>query len=116
MTAVAMTTETVGVSARLKDAAAAAVLAVLLCMPIVFLHADADMDGVLHPIPRPWPVAILAFLAFFGRLAALNFAEGRTHGARRQGGRNRRLARRGRQARCLGSASPPCSSTRCCCC
>jgi len=77
MTAVAMTTETVGVSARLKDAAAAAVLVVLLCMPIVFLHADADLDGVLHPIPRPWPVAILAFLAFFGRLAALNFAEGR---------------------------------------
>jgi branched-chain amino acid transport system permease protein len=77
MTAIAMTTETVGVSARLKDAAAAAVLVVLLCMPIVFLHADADMDGVLHPIPRPWPVAILAFLAFFGRLAALNFAEGR---------------------------------------
>ena len=77
MTAVAMTTETVGVSARLKDAAAAAALVVLLCMPIVFLHADADMDGVLHPIPRPWPVAILAFLAFFGRLAALNFAEGR---------------------------------------
>jgi branched-chain amino acid transport system permease protein len=77
MTAVAMTAETVGVSARLKDAAAAAVLVVLLCMPIVFLHADADMDGVLHPIPRPWPVAILAFLAFFGRLAALNFAEGR---------------------------------------
>ena len=42
MPAVAMTTETVGVSARLKDAAAAAGLVVLLCMPIVFLHADAD--------------------------------------------------------------------------
>ena len=41
----------------------------------MLLHADADMDGVLHPIPRPWPVAILAFLAFFGRLAALNFGE-----------------------------------------
>ena len=77
MTAVAMTTETVSVSARLKDAAAAAGLTVLLCLPIVLLHADADMDGVLHPIPRPWPVAILAFLAFFGRLAALNFAESR---------------------------------------
>src|ERR1700690_1757661 len=77
MTAVTMTAETVGFPTRLKEAASAAGLTVLLCMPIVFLHAEADLDGVLHPIPRPWPVAILAFLAFFGRLAALNFAEGR---------------------------------------
>ena len=29
---------------------------------------------MLHPIPRPWAVAIFAFLAFFGRLAVSNAA------------------------------------------
>jgi branched-chain amino acid transport system permease protein len=61
---------------RMKDAAAAAVLTVLLCVPIILFHADADIDGVLQPIPRPWAVAIFAVLAFFGRLAALNFTTG----------------------------------------
>jgi branched-chain amino acid transport system permease protein len=61
-------------SERYKDAAAAAVLAALLCVPIVLLYADADSEGFLHPVPRYWPVAIFAFLAFFGRLAVLNFA------------------------------------------
>ncbi len=77
MSAVTMTTETAGISTRLKEAAAAAALTVLLSVPIVLLHADADIDGVLHPIPRPWPVAIFAFLAFFGRLAVLNIGESR---------------------------------------
>jgi len=61
---------------RLKDAAAAAVLTVLLCVPIILFHADADIDGVLQPIPRPWAVAIFALLAFFGRLAVHNFSAG----------------------------------------
>ena len=77
MTAIAVTAETAGLSVRLKDAFAAAALTVLLCVPIILLHADADIDGVLHPIPRPWPVAIFAFLAFFGRLAVSNFVEDR---------------------------------------
>ncbi len=57
---------------RLKDATAAALLTVLLCVPIILLQAEADTDGVLHPIPRPWTVAIFALLAFFGRLAISN--------------------------------------------
>jgi len=61
---------------RMKDATGAAVLTVLLCVPIILIHADADIDGVLQPIPRPWAVAIFALLAFFGRLAALNFTTG----------------------------------------
>ena len=77
MTAIAVTAETAGLSVRLKDAFGAAALTALLAVPIVLLHADADMDGVLHPIPRPWPVAIFAFLAFFGRLAVSNFVEDR---------------------------------------
>jgi branched-chain amino acid transport system permease protein len=59
---------------RLKDAVAAAALAALLCVPIILLQAKADSEGFLHPVARPWPVAIFAFLAFFGRLAILNFA------------------------------------------
>jgi branched-chain amino acid transport system permease protein len=62
--------------ARIKEAAGTAVLTVLLCMPIILFHAEADNDGVLYPIPRPWAVAIFALLAFFGRLAALNFSGG----------------------------------------
>ncbi len=65
-------------SARLKDAVAAALLTVLLCVPIILLRASADIDGVLHPTPRFGAVAIFALLAFFGRLAALNFSASAT--------------------------------------
>ncbi len=68
--------------ARLKEATAAAVLTVLLCVPIVLLHAEADLDGVLYLSPRPWAVAIFALLAFFGRLAILNFSAGETREAK----------------------------------
>ena len=74
--AVSQTADRADLGARLKDAAAAAVLTALLCVPIIVLHADSDVAGVLHPIPRPWAVAIFALLAFFGRLAALNFSAG----------------------------------------
>ena len=67
---------------RLKDATAATVLTVLLCVPIILFHADADIDGVLRPIPRPWAVAIFALLAFFGRLAVHNFSAGATREAK----------------------------------
>jgi branched-chain amino acid transport system permease protein len=70
----AETNEGANLAARLKDAAAAALLTVLLCVPIILLQAEADIDGVLHPIPRPWAVAIFAVLAFFGRLAISNAA------------------------------------------
>jgi branched-chain amino acid transport system permease protein len=74
--AVSQTIDRADLVARMKDAAAAAVLTVLLCVPIILIHADADIDGVLRPIPRPWAVAIFALLAFFGRLAAQNFVTG----------------------------------------
>ena len=63
-----------GLGSRLKDAFAAAALTALLCVPIILLRAEADNNGVLHPVPRFGAVAIFALLAFFGRLAALNFA------------------------------------------
>jgi branched-chain amino acid transport system permease protein len=62
--------------ARLKEAFAAALMTVLLCVPIILLRAEADSDGVLHPVPRYGAVAIFAVLAFFGRLAVLNFSAG----------------------------------------
>jgi branched-chain amino acid transport system permease protein len=76
MSAVSETTVGADLGARMKDAAAAAVLTVLLCVPIILIHADADIDGVLRPIPRPWAVVIFALLAFFGRLAMQNFSAG----------------------------------------
>jgi len=72
--AVAETNEGADLGARLKEAIAAALLTVLLCVPIILLQAQADIDGVLHPVPRYWAVAIFAFLAFFGRLAISNAA------------------------------------------
>jgi branched-chain amino acid transport system permease protein len=72
--AIAAPNESVDIGARLKEALIAAALTALLCVPIVLLRAEADSDGVLHPVPRFGAVAIFAFLAFFGRLAALNFA------------------------------------------
>ncbi len=70
--AVAETVDSAKLADRIKDATAAALLTVLLCVPIILLHADADIDGVLHANPRPWAVAIFALLAFFGRLAVSN--------------------------------------------
>ncbi len=72
MSAVSETLDGADLGARIKDAAAAAVLTVFLCVPIILFHAEADIDGVLHPIPRPGAVAIFALLAFFGRLAISN--------------------------------------------
>src|ERR1700722_17448153 len=68
--------------ARLKEAVAAAILTALLCVPIVLLRADSDNNGVLHATPRVGAVAIFALLAFFGRLAALNFSASATKEAR----------------------------------
>ncbi len=87
MTAVSQTSaipvsKDAALSARLKDACAAAVLTALLCVPIVLLRADSDNNGVLHATPRPGAVAIFALLAFFGRLAALNLSAGGTKEAR----------------------------------
>jgi len=69
---VAQTGEGAALSVRLKEAAATAALTAVLCVPIILIHADADINNVLRPIPRPWAVAIFAFLAFFGRLAMSN--------------------------------------------
>jgi len=82
MSAVSETVDGADLGARIKEAAAAAVLTVLLCVPIILFHADADIDGVLQPIPRPWAVAIFALLAFFGRLAVHNFSAGATREAK----------------------------------
>jgi len=67
---------------RLKEAAGAAFLTVLLCVPIILFHAEADINNALRPISRLWAVAIFAVLAFFGRLAAQNFAAGAKREAR----------------------------------
>jgi branched-chain amino acid transport system permease protein len=58
-----------GVGGMLKDAIAAAVLAFLLCFPIIMLHAESDNDGNLFLTWRPWAVLVICVLAFAGRWA-----------------------------------------------
>ena len=56
------------------EAVKAAVLTALLCVPIILFHAEADNDGVLYLIWRPWMVVIFAAIAFLGRLAFLSWS------------------------------------------
>jgi branched-chain amino acid transport system permease protein len=58
-----------GVGGMVKDAIAAAVLAFLLCFPIIMLHAESDNDGNLFLTWRPWAVLIICAIAFAGRWA-----------------------------------------------
>jgi len=53
------------------EAVKAAILTALLCVPIILFHAEADSDGVLYLIWRPWAVVIFAALAFVGRLGVV---------------------------------------------
>ena len=82
MSAISPAKEGAALASRLKEAVIAAVLTVLLCTPIILLRAESDVDGVLHPNPRFGAVAIFALLAFFGRLAVLNFNAGPKREAR----------------------------------
>jgi branched-chain amino acid transport system permease protein len=58
-----------GAGGMIKDAIAAAVLAFLLCFPIIMLHAESDNDGNLFLTWRPWAVLIICAIAFVGRWA-----------------------------------------------
>jgi len=58
---------------HLKDAAAAAAITFFLCFPIILLHAEADVGGVLFLSWRPWAVAILCAIAFAGRFLVLTW-------------------------------------------
>ena len=67
--------ETTGIgAAMIKDGIAAAVLAFLLCFPIIMLHAESDNDGNLFLTWRPWAVLVICAIAFAGRLAASFYA------------------------------------------
>ena len=65
----------------LVEAAKAAVLTALLCVPIILFHAEADSDGVLYLIWRPWVVVIFAAIAFAGRFAVVAYAGSKGGGA-----------------------------------
>jgi hypothetical protein len=56
-------------AAMIKDGIAAAVLAFLLCFPIIMLHAESDNDGNLFLTWRPWAVLVICAIAFAGRLS-----------------------------------------------
>jgi branched-chain amino acid transport system permease protein len=58
----------------IKDAIAAAILAFLLCFPIIMLHAESDNDGNLFLTWRPWAVLVICAIAFAGRLALALYA------------------------------------------
>jgi branched-chain amino acid transport system permease protein len=66
--------ESAGLAQRLKDSALAAVLTLVLCIPIIMFVAEADNDGVLYPRFRPIAVIVLMALAFVGRFAVLTYA------------------------------------------
>ena len=78
-------------AAMIKDAVAAAVLAFLLCFPIIMLHAESDNDGNLFLTWRPWAVLVICAIAFVGRLAARSMRRGRSSTGRSP--RRRRLRR-----------------------
>jgi len=62
----------VGWARRLKDSAFAAVITLVLCIPIILFHADSDANtGQLKLFWRPVAVAVFVGLAFFGRLLVL---------------------------------------------
>jgi len=63
-----------GMGQRLKDSVLAALLTLVLCIPIILLHAEADNDGALYLIYRPITVAVLMAIAFVGRFAILTYA------------------------------------------
>ena len=67
--------DTAGVAGRLKESAYAALLTLVLCIPIILLHADADPNtGTLKLVWRPVAVLVFVVLAFVGRLALLTAA------------------------------------------
>jgi branched-chain amino acid transport system permease protein len=79
MTATAQKIDAVGAetgvgAGMIKDAIAAALLAFLLCFPIIMLHAESDNDGNLFLTWRPWAVLVICAIAFAGRLALALYA------------------------------------------
>ena len=71
----AVSRETAGVAGRLKESAYAALLTLVLCIPIILFHADADPNtGTLKLVWRPVAVLVFVVLAFVGRLAVLTAA------------------------------------------
>jgi branched-chain amino acid transport system permease protein len=67
--------DTVGVAGRLKEAFYAALLTLVLCIPIILFRAEAnENDGALELIWRPVAVAVLVLIAFVGRFLMLTIA------------------------------------------
>ncbi len=66
--------DSLDLAGRFKESAFAAILTLVLCIPIILFHAEADLDGVLYLIWRPVAVAVLMTLAFIGRFAVLTYA------------------------------------------
>ena len=66
--------EGVDIGTRLKESLVAALLTLVLCIPIIIFRAEADQDGTLHLLFRPVAVAVFVVLAFVGRFAYLTYA------------------------------------------
>ena len=67
--------EGAGIAERLRESLKAALLTLVLCVPIILFHADSDPnDGTMRLIWRPVAVAVFVALAFVGRFIALTIA------------------------------------------
>jgi branched-chain amino acid transport system permease protein len=67
--------ESAGAAGRLKESIYAALLTLILCIPIILFRAEANQnDGTLELIWRPVAVGVLVVLAFVGRFALLTLA------------------------------------------
>ncbi len=64
--------EEAGIAGRLKESVKAALLTLVLCVPIILFHAESDPNsGTLELLWRPGAVAICVVLTFIGRFIAL---------------------------------------------
>ena len=64
-----------GIAGRVKESVYAALLTLVLCIPIILFRAEANQnDGTLELIWRPVAVAVLVSLAFVGRFLLLTLA------------------------------------------
>jgi branched-chain amino acid transport system permease protein len=64
--------DSAGIVGHLRESLKAALLTLVLCVPIILFHADSDPnDGTMRLIWRPTAVAVFVVLAFVGRFGFL---------------------------------------------
>jgi branched-chain amino acid transport system permease protein len=66
--------DSAGIAGRLQESIKAALLTLVLCVPIILFHADSDPnDGTMRLVWRPVAVAVFVVLAFVGRFGILTY-------------------------------------------